>query len=232
MRNGVRAAACALSIVVFGSGLEAQDFGSYREFQLGSDVAAVSTATGLALSEVKVVHQRPAVIQELAWRPRYGVRRPAAAQTEAAEQIVFGFYNDQLFRLTVNYDRERTQGLTDADMIDAISAIYGPQVTPTVLGKRQPPSAYEEEPGTPVARWGDAEHSLMLYRPRSYTTSFRLVMTAEPLATLARTAAARAVVLDAREAPQREAARERQQADDRRAAEEKARSTNRAAFRP
>jgi hypothetical protein len=38
---------------------------------------------------------------------------------------------------------------------------------------------------------------------------FYLVMTTEPIAALARTAAARAVMLDAREAPQREAARER-----------------------
>jgi hypothetical protein len=117
-------------------------------------------------------------------------------------------------------------------MIEAISAIYGPQVTPTVSGRRPPPSAYEGEPGTPVARWGGAEHSLMLYRSPSYATSFRLVMTAEPLAALARTAAARAVVLDAREAPQREAAREKQQADDRRAAEERARSANKSTFRP
>ena len=57
-------------------------------------------------------------------------------------------------------------------------------------------------------------------------------MTAEPLAALARTAAARAGVLDDREAPQREAAREKQEADDRRAAEEKARSANKATFRP
>jgi len=38
----------------------------------------------------------------------------------------------------------------------------------------------------------------------------------EPIAALARTAAARALVLDAREAPQREAARERKEMEDRR----------------
>ena len=57
-------------------------------------------------------------------------------------------------------------------------------------------------------------------------------MTAEPLAALARTAAARAAVLDDREAPQREAAREKQEAEDLRAAQDKARSTNKAIFRP
>lgn len=234
MRNGgFRAAACAFGIVLCGNGLAAQDLGGYRGFQLGSDVAAVSTITGVAVSEVKVVHHRPAVIQELTWRPKYAVRLKSIAEADAAEQVVFGFYNDQLFRVTVDYDRERTEGLTDTDLIEAISALYGPQVTPTVSGKRPPPSAaYEGEPGPPVARWGGAEHSLMLYRSPSYSTRFRLVMTAEPLAALARTAAARAVVLDAREAPQREAAREKQQADDRQAAEERARSANKATFRP
>jgi hypothetical protein len=57
-------------------------------------------------------------------------------------------------------------------------------------------------------------------------------MTAEPIAALARTAVARAVVLDASEAPQREAAREKREADERRAADEKARLTNKATFRP
>jgi hypothetical protein len=60
---------------------------------------------------------------------------------------------------------------------------------------------------------------------------FRLIVTAEPIAALARTAA-RALVLDAREAPQREAAREKKEAEDRGAAEEKARSTNKATFCP
>lgn len=227
-----RAGVCLFGLVLCGTGLGAQDLGRYREFQLGGDVATVTTVTGVALSDVKVVHHRPAVIQELTWRPRYGARRPAAAETEAAEQIVFDFYNDRLFRVTVDYDRERTEGLTDADMIEAISATYGSQVKPAVSRTRRALSEYEADLGPPVARWGDVEHSLMLYRSPSYATSFRLVMTAEPVAALARTAAARAAVLDAREAPQREAARERKDADDRRAAEEQARSTNKAAFRP
>jgi hypothetical protein len=58
------------------------------------------------------------------------------------------------------------------------------------------------------------------------------LITAESVPTLARTAAARAIVLDAREAPQREAARQKQEAEERRAAEEKARLTNKATFRP
>jgi hypothetical protein len=225
-------AACALGMVVTATGLAAQDRDRYREFQLRSDVATVLAITGVKAPEVTVIHQRPAVIQELRWRPRYAVIRSSAAEADATEQIVFTFYNDQLFRLTVEYDSERTKGLTDRDMTEAISAIYGSVVTPTLPRTRPTTAPYEEESGTPIARWGDATDSLILYRSSSYATRFRLIMTAEPVATLARTAATRARVLDDREAPQREAARQKQDADDRRAAEEKARSTNKAIFRP
>ena len=222
----------ALGMVLAATGLTAQDRDRYREFQLRSDVATVLAITGVNIREVKLIHQRPALIQELSWRPRYAVARAAAAAGDATEQIVFAFYNDQLFRLTVEYDAEQTQGLTDTDMTEAISAVYGARVTPTVSRPRAARAGYEEEAGRPIARWGDATHSFVLYRSSSYATRFRLVVTAEPLAALARTAAARAGVLDDREAPQREAAREKQEADDRRAAEEKARSTNKATFEP
>ena len=96
---------------------------------------------------------------------------------------------------------------------------------------RQPPNV-DDDAGTLIAEWGSTDHAVRLHRLSSYTTTFRLVITAESVATLARTAAARAVVLDAREAPQREAEREKKEADDRRAAEEKARLTNKATFRP
>lgn len=231
MRNCGFIGVCALALALYETAFAAQDLGRYREFELGSEVAAVSNVTGIALSDVKVVHHRPALIQELTWRPRYGRPRPAS-DTESVERVVFGFYDDQLFRVTVDYDRERTKGLTDADMIEAISSVYGGQVKLTVSRNRQAQPVYEDSLGTPIAQWGTLDHSVMLYRSFSYATSFRLVVTSEPMAALARTAAARALELDAREAPQREAARERKETEDRRAADEKARSRNKPAFRP
>jgi hypothetical protein len=226
--------ASSLGIVLAANGVAAQDHDRYREFQLGTNVATVSAVAGIDSPQVNVIHRRPALIQELAWRPRYAVRRLPSAEADATEQIVFSFYNDRLFRVTVDYDRERTQGLTDTDMVEAISSVYGSPVKPALSKKRATPSpyAFQDESGTPVARWGDANDSVVLYRASSYATSFTLVITAEPLAALARTATARAAVLDDREAPQREAAREKQEAEDRRAAQDKARSTNKAIFRP
>ena len=231
MRNCGCVGVGVLGLVLCGAASSAQDLGRYREFELGSDVAVVSTVTSTVASDLKVIHRRPALIQELTWRPRYGASRAASPGTESVEQVVFGFHDGRLFRVTVDYDREQTKGLIDADMVEAISAVYGPQVKPSVSRRRQAPSVYDD-PGAPIAQWGNPDNSVMLYRLSWYATSFRLIVTAEPIAALARTAAARALVLDAREAPQREAAREKKEAEDRRAAEEKARSTNKETFRP
>ena len=221
----------ALGFVLCGTALAAQDFGRYREFELGSDVIAVSTVTGTAASDLKVIHQRPALIQELTWRPKYGARRPTAPDTESVEQMVFAFHENRLFQVTIDYDHSQTEGLSGADMIEAVSAIYGSPVKPVVARRRPAVSVYDD-PSTLVAQWGNTDNSVMLYRLSSYGTEFRMILTAEPVAALARTAAARALVLDAREAPQREAAREKKDAQDRRAAAEKARSANKATFRP
>jgi hypothetical protein len=50
--------------------------------------------------------------------------------------MVFDFYDDRLFRVTVDYDRKHTEGLIDADMIEALSAVYGSPVIPIVARSR------------------------------------------------------------------------------------------------
>jgi hypothetical protein len=164
-RNRGLIGVCVLGFALYRTALGAQDLARYRGFELGSEVAAVSAVTGVAVSEVKIVHHRPALIQELTWRPRYGAPRPAALDTESVEKMVFGFYDDQLFRVTVDYDRERTEGLTEADMIEAVSATYGSRVTPAISRSRAAPSKNEDDLGAPIARWESVDHSVMLYRP-------------------------------------------------------------------
>ena len=220
-----------VGIVLCGTALAAQDFGRYREFELGSDVMTVSAVTGTAASDLKVIHQRPALIQELTWRPKYRADRPAPVELQSVEQMVFAFHENRLFQVTIDYDQTQTEGLGDADMIEAVSAMYGSPLLLSVTRRPTTRSAYDDPP-TPIAQWGNAEDSVKLYRLSSYATRFRMVVTAEPTAALARTAVARALILDAREAPQREAAREKKEADDRRAADEKARSVNKPTFRP
>lgn len=201
----------------------------YRDFQLGSDLASVAKLTGLALTEAKIVHQRPAVMKDLEWRPRY-FSGGVAPQTDPVDLMVFRFYDDQLFNVVVDYDRHRTEGMTEADMIEAITATYGPASKPLPRPGRAAMPQYGA-PDTPLAIWGDTEYSVTLLRV-AYPETFRLVVALTRLENLARTASIEAVRLDAKEAPQREIARQKKEAGEALAAQEKAKIENKAVFRP
>jgi hypothetical protein len=73
----------------------------------------------------KVLHARPAAIVELEWRPRYS-SRGESPQTDPVDTMLFRFYDDQLYTIIVDYDRRRTEGMSAADMIAAVSETYGP----------------------------------------------------------------------------------------------------------
>src|SRR5205814_9204482 len=118
------AAATISSAAFFTPVLLAGDLSRYRDFELGMDLNAVEKQPETKTSEAKIIHQRPAVIQDLEWRPRGFPAR--SAESDPVKDILLSFYNGQLFRIVVNYDRYRTEGLTAEDMINAISATYGP----------------------------------------------------------------------------------------------------------
>jgi hypothetical protein len=221
----------ALGIVLLTYGIEAQGVAQYRNFALGSNVATVANLTDVSASEAKTIHQRPALLQDLEWRPSRWVRGSMATSTDPVDHIVFSFYNDQLFRVVVDYSQDRTAGMTDADIIEAISTVYGPPATQPSGAVRVVPRV-EAERGSPLARWGDAVCAVVLYRSLSYGEGFRLIVTESALDDLARKAAIQGARLDQQEAPRLEAARQKQQRDDRRAASDKARVANKAVFRP
>ena len=199
----------------------------YRDFQLGANVASVLALSGAPASDVTTVHDRPVVQLELEWRRPYSIGGTA----DSVQQIAFSFFNDQLFRLVVDYDREKTDGMTDVDMIEAISMMYGGTVRPALRPTRAPIERLDQESGTRIASWGDAEFSAVLYRS-TYASGFRLIVTSTPLSARARSAEAEAVRLDERDAPVRERARLKKEADDARAVQEKARLANKATFVP
>ncbi len=233
--NARTLAICALGIVFSSHGLKGQDLSRYRNFEFGSDLASVSTVAGIASSEVKLIHQRPAVLQDLEWRLSHWIGGSTSASTDPVEQMLFSFYNDRLFRVVVDYGPERTEGMTDADMIDAISAAYGTPLSGTSRTSRaavRAASRLETESGSAVARWGDAGHALVLYRTSSYRVAFRLIATDSRLDDLARKAETQSVRLDEQEAPVREIARQKKERDAGRAAAEKARVTNKKVFLP
>jgi hypothetical protein len=220
---------CTCLVLLFAFTIAAQEPFRYREFQLGSDLATILKLTGANPQAAKVIHARPAVIKELEWRPRYSPRGEAP-QTDPVDVMVFRFYEDQLSTVIVDYDRRRTEGMNAADLIAAITAIYGPTST---LASRPigPPTSQYGFPDTPLAVWGDAEYSVTLLRV-AYPAAFRLVVTQTGLENLARRASVMATKLDADEAPQREIARQKKEVDDSLAAQEKAKTENMAVFKP
>ena len=223
---------CGFGIVWATHSLQGQSWSQYRNFELGSDLAAVSEATGVVRSAAETIHQRPAVLQDLEWRPPRWTAQATAPSTDPVERLIFSFYNDQLFRIIVVYNHDRTEGMTRADLIESLSATYGAVLPKTTHTAVRVASQIEIESGSPVASWGDAKHSVVLYETSSYRSGFRVIFTDAPRAELARKADAEAQRLDAQEAPQREVARQAKERDDQRAAAAKARATNKDLFRP
>jgi hypothetical protein len=224
----------ALAIVVAAAGLSpplvhAQDLSRYREFEIGSTVLSVATVCGLALTDAQVIHERPARMHDLEWRPGRSVSGPMVQ--DSVRNVLFSFYNDQLFRVVVNYDRDRILGLSDTDLIEALSAVYGSPATATIGKPRASETSDYINDDALIARWEDTDSSVALLRA-AYPTPVRLVVLSKRLAGVARTAAAAAVRLDEQEAPQRETKRLKQEADAQRISGEKARSANKAAFKP
>jgi len=219
------------AVALLGQRLDAQEFSRYRTFDLGGSLASVLTSTGAAASEVKTLHERPAVLQDFEWRPARWITGTTTPSSDPVEHMVFSFYNDQLFRIVVDYGHDGTEGMKDTDLIEAISAIYGTPLAKSPRAAARVPSEIERDSGAPVGRWGDAEHSVVLYRSSSYRPAWRLIVTALRTEGLARTADAHARQLEDREAPQREIARLKKEQADCSAAAEKARISNKKAFK-
>ena len=202
------------------------DLSRYRGFQLGMDLATVAKQAGADPSQAKVIHSRPALIQELDWRPQPIGSNP---EKDPARGVVFGFYNGELFQIVVDYDRYQTEGLTADDFIGAISIAYGPAARPTAPAKVDPGSYGNQE--EVLAQWQDAQYRFDLIRS-SYGPSFRLVGVVKRLEGPAQAATLEAKRLDDQEAPQREAARLASEEQAAKANLEKARLVNKLNFRP
>ena len=142
---------------------------------------------------------------------------------------MFNFYNGVLYRLVITYDRDRTDGLRTEDMIEAISATYGPDIDPAAA-EIVFPSVFNETVKV-LARWDDAQSSLNLVRS-SYKPAFGVVLYSKRLDALAQAAIAEAVRIELREAPQKEAERLRLQEEAARVRQEKARLANKGSFTP
>ena len=218
------------AVVFFPLGAAGQDLSRYRDVPFGSTVASVVSATRTGPEALKVIHARPALIQELKWRPQYALGRPAGV--DPAQEITFRFYDDQLYSITVVYEARLVHGLTNADLIEAVSAVYGPATLTAAAAKgpaTAPPGAINGS--TAIAAWQSADYRFTLMR-EVYPATFRLIGLAKGLEPLARAAETEAARLDAQEAPRREAERALAEASRKAAAEDTTRATNKSEFRP
>ena len=101
----------------------AQDLAKYHDFQFGMSLESVAKQIHMNASSAQITHQRPALIQTLQWLNYFGT----SAKDKSIRSIRFDFYNDELSKMVVTYAPAGPEGLTTDDMIEAISAIYGPQ---------------------------------------------------------------------------------------------------------
>jgi len=214
---------------VSASAAYAPDLSRYRDFQLGMDLLGAAKRADMQPSEARVVHQRPALIQEMEWRPQ----RPldTSLRTDSVKEVLFSFYNGELFRIVVNYDRHRTEGMTDEDMVEAISTKYGTATKPAAKMVTFSSFQVYNDSEKVIARWENSEYSCSLFRS-TYQPTFGMLVLEKRLDGLAQSAITEANRLDAQEGPQREAERQKKQDGEERAAQEKVREASKEVFRP
>jgi hypothetical protein len=207
--------------------LYAADFSSYRGFKFGMMLPAAAKAAGINPSEARLVHQRPAVIQELDWLPHSSLL-VEPIQNDTVKDGLLSFYNGELFQIIVSYDRYKVEGMTPDDMVDAISLAYGAATRPKTQIAYH--SNYAEVADV-IGRWEDSEYSYNLVQTGN-RASFAMIMSSKRLGALALAANLEAMRLDTLEAPQRALDLQKKLEADGQSELDKARATNKPNFRP
>src|SRR5712692_7633101 len=215
---------CFVVLLLTTPSLRGQDLSKYRHFTFGMSLTRVLERTDQKMADVKVLHGRPALIQELTWWPPN--LSGTSFRSDTVEQILLSFYNAALYKVSVTYDRTSTEGLTAEDMVKSISAKYGPatSVKPEVDSATN--DRYEVRQ-KPVASWEDSQYSFNLVRS-SFTNGLELVIYSKRVNAEAEVAIANALKSEEETGPQREAERQKKQTDDL----EVMRQKNQKSFRP
>src|SRR5437016_10402066 len=201
---------CFVVLLLTAPLLRAQDLSKYRHFTLGMSLTRVLERTDQKMADVKVIHGRPALIQEVTWWPP---NLPGTSfRSDTVEQILFSFYNGELYKVSVTYDRTSTEGLTAEDMVKSISAKYGP-ATYIALAIDSATNDRYDVTQKPVASWEDAQYSFNLVRS-SFADRLGPIIYSKRVNAEAELAIAEAVKLEEQEGPNREAERQKKQTDD------------------
>ena len=210
----VRNIVVSLSMILLSAPLIfGQDLSKYRTFSLGTSLAELTKQVGPYSHWTTLIHQRPAAIQELTFWTLSSSRSPVGV--EPVSQILFSFYDGELYRIVVTYDRDATKGLTDDDMVQAVSARYG-AATRFYPEINLPTYDMFASTETVIARWEDSQNSVNLFRS-SNQSSFLLAVFSKRLDARAKAAiieSEKLEKLDKQEAPQVEIGRLKKEADE------------------
>ncbi len=215
---------CLVALLLLTPLLRAQDLSKYRHFTVGMSLTKLLERTDQKMTDVKMIHGRPALIQQLTWWPPDVPG--TSVRADSVEQMLFSFYNGELYKISVTYDRPSTEGLTEADMVKSISAKYGPAtiVAPEIDSATSDRYNSKQKP---VASWEDAQYSFSLVRS-SFGDALGLVAFSKRVNAQAELAIVEALKLDEQEGPKRDAERQKKQMDDL----EIVRQKNQKSFRP
>jgi hypothetical protein len=215
---------CFVVLLLAAPLLHGQDFSKYRHFTVGMSLTRVLERTDQKMADAKMIHARPALIQELTWWPP---NIPGTSyRSDTVEQILFSFCNGELYKISVTYDRTSTEGLTAEDMVKSISNKYGRPTNIALEIDSATNDRYDVKQKL-VASWEDSQYSFNLVRS-SFTDVLGLVIYSKRVNAEAELAIAEAVKLDEQEGPQREAERQKRDAGDL----EVTRQRNQKSFRP
>jgi hypothetical protein len=187
-----------------------QDLSRYRKFALGTSLAALSRQVGQDGRQLTVISASPALIQELTyWQLD---RSYTTGRSEPVSHITFDFYDGVLYRIVVTYDQSAIEGLTEEDMLQAISVRYG---TATRLYPEidLPTHDVYAPPEKAIAQWNDAQNSVSFFHSTS-PNSFGLAVFSKQLNAQAEAAIVESVKLAKEQAPQKEIDRQKKEVDD------------------
>jgi hypothetical protein len=215
---------CLSTLLLSASLLQGQELSKYRSFSLGTNLASALKLSNQKLADVKTIHARPMLIQELTWWPLGSSGAPF--RLDSVEQILFSFSNGELYKISVTYNHKSTEGLTAADMVTFISAKYGPATSVESAIDPIMNARYDMKQRC-LASWQDSQFSVDLVLS-SFTEGFGLVIYSRAINTESDLASAEAVKLEEQERPEKEANERKKEADDL----EVMRAKNQKSFRP
>jgi hypothetical protein len=180
------AAAVSLTFVFSGQSLVAEAPFQHREYSV-----VCSAATADAVNPRSVIH---AVTWDVP-RTESGI-----TLVDPVPEVLFTFHNGELYQMIVTYDRERTAGLTNDDVVETFSATYGVPLVRNARTARNGLSA-DIGPGlTLVAQWEDARWLLTLRRS-TYSAQYQLVLVSKALNPHAHPAITEPLLPDALDVP-------------------------------